>query len=308
MATPVFVLGLQRSGTTWIANLLASSDAVAAVAAEEHQGVHESIFFSHFATAFGPFEDAEARARFRAAFAASDYFLLSGLPEAALDQAIAQATDHAGVFAAIMDALAARDGCAFWLEKSPHHTLLAEQLARRFPKARFVCVTRTSPGLVASRLAAYGRTPPRGLKRGADILRGALVNAFYVRRLRRFAAGCDRALLLRYEDFVADEGDGRRKLCRFLGPGITPGTMESRFAPNSSHSGTGTRHLSIVDRLLVALGDGIGWLVPLRLLETIERRRRRVRGVDWPDWVWTKSGFRPPVCRHGADHRLPFLI
>ena len=38
----VFVLGLQRSGTTWVANMLHGSGSVAAVAAEDHRGVHES--------------------------------------------------------------------------------------------------------------------------------------------------------------------------------------------------------------------------------------------------------------------------
>ena len=293
MAVPVFVLGLQRSGTTWVANLLASSDAIAAVTAEEHRGVHESIFFSHFATAFGPFENADARSDFRAAFAASDYFLLSELSEAVLDDAIAQATDYAGVFAKVMDALAAREGCAFWLEKSPHHTRLAENLAQRFPDAWFVCVTRSSNSLISSRLAAFGRTPPRRAKRAADILRGTLVNSMNARRLRRFAADCDRALLLRYEDLLADEPGGKHDLSEFLRLRVAPDTMRSSFAPNSSHRNATTRHLSSFDRVLIALGDLVGWFLPLRLLIELETRRQIARGVDWPDWVWVRSGFRP---------------
>lgn len=293
MAAPVFVLGLQRSGTTWIANLLAGSGAVAAVASPEHRGVHESVFFSHFAVAFGPYDDARARRAFRSAFAKSDYFLLSGLPEAMLDAAIARSRDYAGVFAEVMDAMAARDGRTHWLEKSPHHTLLAEYLARRFPEARFVCVVRSSPGLIASRLAADGRETPRGLKRAADILRGALVNALYVRWLERFAAGCERARLLRYEDFVADETAERRVLRDFLELGVAPEAMRSPFSPNSSHTDARTRRLTGADQILVALGDLLGRLSPLWLLAAIERRRRRARGVEWPDWVWRRSGFSP---------------
>ncbi|MEX0303588.1 MAG: sulfotransferase, partial [Leisingera sp.] len=37
-AIPVFVLGLQRSGTTLAANLLAAQPGIAAVAAKHHQG------------------------------------------------------------------------------------------------------------------------------------------------------------------------------------------------------------------------------------------------------------------------------
>lgn len=294
MAAPIFVLGLQRSGTTWIANLLAGSGVVAAVTAEEHRGVHESVFFSHFAIAFGPFEQARARAAFRDAFAASDYFLLTGLPPAALDDAIERARDYAGVFALVMDALAAREGCAHWLEKSPHHTLLAEDLATRFPEARFVCVVRSSASLVASRLAAGGRGRPGPLKRAADILRGTLVNTLHARRLKRFAAGCDRAILLSYDGFVADEARGKRELRGFLGLDVTPEAMHSAFVPNTSHSDPRTRRLSRGDRLLVSIGDWVGSSSPIGLLSWIERTRRRARGVAWPDWVWLKSGFRPP--------------
>jgi hypothetical protein len=293
MAAPIFVLGLQRSGTTWIANLLAGSGVVCAVAAESHRGVHESLFFSHFANAFGSFEDAEDRAAFRVAFAASDYFLLTGLPEATLDEAIAQERDHAGVFERVMNALAEREHCAHWLEKSPHHTLLAERLASRFPAARFVCVARSTPSLIASRLSAYGRENPHGFRRAADILRGALVNALYTRRLKRFAAGCDRARLFCYDAFVADERRGKRDLSVFLGLGVDPEALHSAFAPNSSHADDRTRRLSRADRLLISLGDALGAVAPLDWLSSVETARRRARGVDWPDWVWRRTGFRP---------------
>jgi len=288
MAVPIFVLGLQRSGTTWIANLLAGSPAVAAVTATEHHGVHESVFFSHFATAFGPFEDADARHAFEVAFAASDYYRLSGLSRMVLSDAVAQAQDYAGVFSAVMDALAAREACSHWLEKSPHHTLLAEDLAARFPEARFVCVTRSSETLIASRLSAFGRNPPRGVRRAADIVRGCLANALYVRSLQRFANACDRALLIRYDEFAAHEDEGRRSLCRFLDLGVAPETLRSAFEANTSHRERSTRRLSMTDRLLVRIADAGGRLLPLSWLVSVERDRRRRRGANWPDWVWTQ--------------------
>jgi len=42
----VFILGLQRSGTTWLANMLAALPQVAAVAHESHRGVHESVVWA----------------------------------------------------------------------------------------------------------------------------------------------------------------------------------------------------------------------------------------------------------------------
>lgn len=104
----VFVLGLQRSGTTWVANMLHGSGSVAAVAAEDHRGVHESLFFSHFARAFTPLSNRDTCAAFRAAFVSSDYWLLGGLPDETLDDIMSSAKDHAAVFEAMMDAVADR--------------------------------------------------------------------------------------------------------------------------------------------------------------------------------------------------------
>lgn len=292
-ATPIFVLGMQRSGTTWVSNMLEGSGVVAAVTAEEHHGVHESVFFSHFAHGFEPFQDANARRRFREAFLKSDYFLLTDLLPDVVDEALLNALDYADVFDAVMQTLAARDGKTHWLEKSPHHTMLAEELADRFPDALFVCVVRESRSLIASRLAAYGREPSRNLRRVVDILRGALVNSLYLRRLQRFAEGCDRAMLLRYETFRRDQSRGRGQLVQFLRLSVPADNLVSTFAPNTSHIRADTQLLSSFDTLLIRVGDAFGRLLPLSLLSLIERKRRKSRGLAWPDWVWQRTGYRP---------------
>ena len=45
--TPIFVVGSNRSGTTYISNILASSNLITAVQHEEHFGIHESSYFNH---------------------------------------------------------------------------------------------------------------------------------------------------------------------------------------------------------------------------------------------------------------------
>ncbi|OED49885.1 sulfotransferase family protein [Leisingera sp. S232] len=292
----IFVLGLQRSGTTWLANMIVGSGVVAAVTAPEHQGVHESVFFSHFARAFGEFANPTARADFEEALAQSDYFLLTGLPRAFLRDTVATAQDYAEVFERLMRRVMVDQGSRRWLEKSPHHTLLAAELAARYPKAQFICVARRSETLLASRLAAYGRIPSRGMKRLGDLLRGALVNALYTRHLTGFAKGNPQVLMMRYDDFAKDIEPGRAALIDFLRLPVAPTALHSAFAANSSHAIDGkTRMLSAVDRLMIRLGDGLGAVLPLALLTAIEARRRKRRGTDWPDWVWQKSGWRPPL-------------
>jgi len=120
----VFILGLQRSGTTWLANMLAALPQVAAVAHESHRGVHESVFFSHFAKGFEPWDDPEQRLRFAASFAASDYYLLTEMEQEFLEDLERSCSSYGEVFIALMDYLAIAEGADAWIEKSPHHTLL----------------------------------------------------------------------------------------------------------------------------------------------------------------------------------------
>lgn len=288
------MLGLQRSGTTWVANMLHGSGVVAAITAQEHRGVHESVFFSHFAKKLGPLSDPQARAAFRAAFIASDYWLLTGMADAVLDDIIVNATDHADVFEAVMDKVADREGAAMWLEKSPQHTLLAAELEDRYKGAQFVCITRASKTLIASRLAAYGRTPSTGSQRLRDIMRGALANALHTRYLERFVANCPRAHLFRYDTLATDPERGRAMLVQALDLPVEPNKLVSHFAPNTSHDrGDKSRVLSTLDLAACGFGDGLGRVLPLSFLLWIERRRRAARGSDWPEWVWRISGYQP---------------
>ncbi|MEZ5911952.1 MAG: sulfotransferase [Paracoccaceae bacterium] len=103
---PVFVLGIQRSGTTLAANLLAAHPEIAAVVAARHQGVHESVFFSHFARVFGPWQNNEARARAAEAFCRSDYARLAGQCGAECEAAMRAAPSPEAAFRAVMDRLA----------------------------------------------------------------------------------------------------------------------------------------------------------------------------------------------------------
>jgi len=166
----VFILGLQRSGTTWLANMLAALPQVAAVAHESHRGVHESVFFSHFAKGFEPWDDPEQRLRFAASFAASDYYLLTEMEQEFLEDLERSCSSYGEVFIALMDYLAIAEGADAWIEKSPHHTLLDADILTAAPDARFVMVERNPQDLIRSRLQGFGRASPKGLKRQKDIL------------------------------------------------------------------------------------------------------------------------------------------
>jgi hypothetical protein len=290
---PVFVLGLQRSGTTWIANMLGAHSQVACVEAEDHHGIHESIFFSHFARTYGDLEDDENFRRFATDFTASDYYLLTGIEETWFWQR--RPRSYAGAFRDLMEEMARRRDARFWIEKSPDHTLLCRQLARDFPDARFVCVVRESMSRVRSMVSGPKWRPRSYLGRILFLFRACAANDLYGRTLKRFSSECGRGILIRYEDLLGDADGNLRRITDFVGMPFEPTMLRARFAPNSSFRSSQERDraLSAFDRGLIRVFAGIFHFVPLPLLRGINSWRHRGHLPKWPAWVWKRRIRRP---------------
>lgn len=285
---PIFILGIQRSGTTFAGNLLAAHPDIAAVTAERHQGVHESVFFSHFARVHGDWSAPEARAKALAGFLASDYFRLTGL-DPALPGIVAGA-DPAAFFRAVMERFAFAQGARAWIEKSPHHTLLADRIAAALPEARFLCVTRNTADLLGSRLWSYGRVPPAYPRRALTIATACASNDFHARFLGVFArrVGPQRAFSV---DYAALKADPDAALAPLLSACGLPGLAGRRpaFRPNSSFSAAlpRSRALTRTDRLIAEASALAAQAVPMWLLARLQARRAARRPAEFPSWVWT---------------------
>jgi hypothetical protein len=299
--TPIFVLGIQRSGTTWMANVLAAHPAMAAVQARDHRGVHESIFFSHFAAEYGDISDDERFDRFTRDFAASDYFILSGVSESWFRNR--RPRTYPDAFKCLMDEMARRESARYWVEKSPDHTLLSWELAAAFPGAKFVCIVRDPVGIIRSRLWAFGRTPPAYPARLWTLLRACAAVSLYQRHLADFASRCDRAVLARYEDMRADLAATMRSTMEFLGGEYDASMLERRFSPNTSFPKEGDRDRAFgaADRAVIRAAMALLSLVPLGWLRGAERKRRLDRGVVWPSWCWKRRP-RPSGSGGSAPH------
>jgi len=285
---PVFVLGMQRSGTTFAANLLEADPRIAAVAAQAHRGVHESVYFSHFARAFGPWENDQSRREFMTAFVSCDYFHLTGLSTdwlKALD-----VDSYAALFRKVMDAFAKQQGAGAWLEKSPHHTLLAEELYLLYPDAIFVCVTRDPVDLLRSRLWAYGRKPRPYPGRLKDIVRSCASSVYHTRYLKRFATRHETAFTVTFGSMRQDPVAALKPLFDKLGQ-TAPEVLKPRFAANSSFGSKAQKEqgLTWYDRLLANTLTACLKVLPLPVLGRFQSRQASGRNLIFPDWVWTTS-------------------
>lgn len=74
MASPIFVIGRNRSGTKWLSNIIASHHDVAAVQHEEHFGILEATdVFLNMPILFGDLSIAENYMGFLDCFSQTDF-------------------------------------------------------------------------------------------------------------------------------------------------------------------------------------------------------------------------------------------
>ena len=286
--TPIFVLGQQRSGTTWVANMLAAHPKIAGVQAIEHHGIHESVFFSHFAREYGDLKQDDNLTRFLRDFTASDYFLITGLNPLWLKEQRPESYEQA--FRIVMDEFARQRGADHWVEKSPHHTLLADEIKQLFPDAWFIGIVRKPDDQIISQLKLHKNARESLIRRWAIYVRKAGAWSLYARFLQRFCKSNPRCICLNYEVLKANPAREMRRIADTLGITYTEKMLSPSYRPNTSFSSSAERKLA-VGNLERAICAGISYgmsVIPISILRRLEAWRREKRGIDWPDWVWKR--------------------
>lgn len=293
MCVPVFVLGKQRSGTTWLANQLCRHPSIAGVQHEEHHGVHESAFFSHVSGRYGDLSYRVNFIEFVEVMAAADYFRLAGAGKDYLYSL--WPCDYATVFRRVMERYATEREASHWLEKTPTHTPCVARLAESFPDARFVAVVRDVREVVESSLA---RPRPAGFETRARlrwhlILRTVTSWAYYSAVIRRFSRHSRRILVLEFEDLRSDLEATLRAVCDFLGLPFDPEMCVGEYRPNTSFEEEAAREavLSWTERKLVSGLAGWLSLVPGFAFERITGRRSP-RERPLPRWFFSLAPIR----------------
>jgi hypothetical protein len=230
MPRPIFIVGKQRSGTTWLGNLLLSHPRVAGVHHEAHHGIHESAYFSHVAGRYGDLSRIQNYTEFASVMARSDYFRLAG---ASFDDLMdLYPASYAQVFRAVMDRFARRQGASCWVEKTPMHTEHMHTIAAQYPDARFVGIQRDPVGVAFSSVRRQGRlSAARRLLALARVTTDKyLLDGLMHRTRARFP---ERVHILQYDDLLTQRSATLDRLCDALG--LPAEEMHSPYAANSSY-------------------------------------------------------------------------
>src|SRR5947209_5321687 len=265
--TPVFLLSVPRAGSTLVQRVL---------------GAHDGV-----ATAAEPWLLLPALLPLRKPMplAPGWYQTMAG----AVREFVAELPDGTHsyrealrAFAERLYAEAAPPGARFFLDKSPAYHLVADDVIRTFPNARFVFLWRSPLSVLASTVETFcdGRWRP-GSHRG-DLFNGVtnLVHAYE-------QAG-DRAHSVRYEDLLTRGDEPWQALASYVGVDFDPAALR-RFADvelaGSMGDPTGRLRYAALDRKPLekwreTISNPLRREWAIRYLRWLGRRRLAVMGYD----------------------------
>jgi hypothetical protein len=263
--TPIFVLGTARSGTTWLANLLASHHQIAAVTGDVHFGIHESHLFSHTRYCFP--EKVTCKAFFDR-YSAEDYYKLAGVEWKDLCANDTKSETVIYWFRRLMEAKAVGEGKDHWLEKTPKHCMYSRNILAGFPDAKFVIIERAFKSTMQSNLTKYARArksrwlqiAEKAFRYESD--RKALI--WLKRQRTRCIVG------VKYEDLRMDQAAEVGRIERELGIDLAP--LRSQFQQDSSYKSNEKYPMNRADW---TFAYAVKWAVALMPLHLIYRLRKR---------------------------------
>jgi hypothetical protein len=249
----VFIVGVSRSGTTLIKNILNASSTVG-IATENHYLGHlvPGEGARHVFRRFGDLSEDRNVERL------VDFVYAGGMATASrlrgmsrqwrwtvrnvardefLRRILASDRSERAIFSVLLDVYAEKKGKQIKGEKTPAHVRYVDTLFRWYPSARLIHMIRDPRGIYVSELRRrtqtpetlpyrlLGRVPP--LLAGAVLLETTFVWAESIWRLRRNRRRYGPNYLgVRFEDLVADPQREVRRVCAFVGIPFEPAMLE----------------------------------------------------------------------------------
>jgi hypothetical protein len=101
----------------------------------------------------------------------------------------------------------------YWVEKTPHNELNAQNLNKKFPKAKFIHVLRDPLNNIVSLKKLYQL---RGWKSTSLLHAQTIKNLFRAAKKNQEGLGNDKYLIVSYEHLTADPNNIMNKICSFL--------------------------------------------------------------------------------------------
>lgn len=223
--TPIFVIGINRSGTKWLSNILCNHPDVAGIQHPDHYGILESNMLGVFQRKFD-ISNPDDYVALIYAWSGTDFFKLAGGERDYFLSLSPRPATISKTFGVLMDRVCERKGKKFWCQKvQPNGALLA---LRNFPEAKFIVIKRDAADIIRS---MYVQGEALGIKRS---LASIIYTYAIEERIINGAATMSGVLTISYEELKKDLDGNVAKICQWAGLEYSPDMLKIPFEKNTS--------------------------------------------------------------------------
>jgi len=213
---PVFVVGMNGSGTTMLADCLGRHPALYMFPHE----VRLLPFYVQHQTKFGDLSQMANRRRLADELcAAKPFWHVSGRRRCVVGDEWLDRPGLAGAIDGVFRSFAHREGKRRWGEKSPMNVLHMTALAQVFPRAQFVHIVRDGRDAAQSFHRRFGFVPAETIYRWKLAVEEG--------RRQGQTLGARRYVEVGYEDLTADPRPAFERICEFLGLPFDEATLQA---------------------------------------------------------------------------------
>lgn len=284
---PLIVIGMNRSGTKWLSNILCNHREVAGIQSALHTGVLETNFFGTVQRLFGEELSVDHYVGLLEMWAQSDFFKAAGVEKELFYALRPRPSSPLQMFVTLMEEVARRRGARYWLQKTS--PLAAREILARLPPGRVIVTRRAALPLLESTVRLRRDAGER-----ISSFRAAAIFALEEQILERIEREPG-TLATSYERIQADPAAEASRLCEALGLAYDARLLEVPFEKNTSFAGASEREqvFSGGEHLAIRTTLALARRLPLTLLDWL---RERLRGEQTQ---LVEGTFREIVRRHG---------
>lgn len=227
MIRPIVVVGVNRSGTKWVSNIICSHEDVIGVQSRRAGGILETNMLGAMQDKFDLSFPADYVGLIEM-WSQTEFFRRAGIDKQMFYELAPRPRNVLQVFELLMDELARRNGKKYWVQKT--HPANAARVLGHFTNARVVVTRRKLLDTVRSTVGLQERL-------GVPNLFRATYRYVYQEKLIKRLCRSYPVVEIRYESLKANPAGEKARLFAELGLDAAGASPEDRFPKDTSSSG-----------------------------------------------------------------------
>jgi hypothetical protein len=220
---PIIIVGINRSGTHWVANILSNNPHVATVQYERGGGAFETNMFTNFPKSFGDLKYPDNYVGLIELWAETDFFKCAGIDKGFFYNLENRPTDYFVLFRMLMEKYAADQNKKYWLQKvNPYDGV---KCIAHYPDANFIVIKRNVVDVIKS--SVKGAATKYGIKK-KQLVKRVFLYVFQEKILQSIKNGY---IYIEYEDLKANTEKEVKRICEALSLSFAPPFFEISSSP-----------------------------------------------------------------------------